>query len=148
MIFLMTAYYVRSFYFIFIFYHKFSELFLKFNIKKNIIVRHLPHTKKVITFRLDEEECNCKHCNGKLRELAPEHITSRLAIIPGKVYMVEYNRMKYMCPHCDKKANKAVIVSAPNNTPAPVTNKGLADASLIADIAQRKVVIKRLAVTD
>lgn len=65
-------------------------------------------------------------------------LTSRLAIIPGKVYMVEYHRMKYMCPHCDKKSDKAVIVSAPNNTPVPVTNKGLADASLIADIAQRK----------
>lgn len=98
--------------------------------------KNLP--KKVITFRLDEEECNCPDCKGKLRELAPEYLTSRLAIIPGKVYMVEYNRMKYMCPHCDKKADKAVIVSAPNNTPVPVTNKGLADASLIADIAQRK----------
>ena len=81
---------------------------------------------------------NCPQCNGKLREFACEHITSRLAIIPGKVYMVEYNRMKYMCPKCDKKADKVVIVASPNGTPAPVTNKGLADASLVADIMQRK----------
>ncbi|MGN1135950.1 MAG: IS66 family transposase [Oscillospiraceae bacterium] len=98
--------------------------------------KNLP--KKVITFKLDEDKCTCPHCSGKLHELAPEHITSRLAIIPGKVYMVEYNRMKYMCPECDKKSDKAVIVAAPNNTPAPVTNKGLADASLVADIIQRK----------
>ena len=99
---------------------------------------HKDLPKKVITFKLDEDKCNCPQCNGKLREFACEHITSRLAIIPGKAYMVEYNRMKYMCPECDKKADKAVIVAAPNGTPAPVTNKGLADASLVADIMQRK----------
>ena len=98
--------------------------------------KNLP--KKVITFKLDEDKCNCPKCQGKLRELAVEHITSRLAVIPGRAYMVEYNRMKYMCPECDKKSDKAVIVAAPNNTPVPVTNKGLADASLVADIAQRK----------
>ena len=99
---------------------------------------HKDLPKKVITFKLDEDKCNCPKCQGKLREFACEHITSRLAIIPGKAYMVEYNRMKYMCPECDKKADKAVIVAAPNGTPAPVTNKGLADASLVADIMQRK----------
>lgn len=99
---------------------------------------HKNLSQKEIIYRLDENECNCKYCSGKLRELAPEHITSRLAIVPGKVYMVEYKRMKYMCPCCDKKAEKANIVSAPNNTPVPVTKKGLADASLVADIAQRK----------
>ena len=99
---------------------------------------HKDLPKKVITFKLDEDKCNCPQCNGKLREFACEHITSRLAIIPGKAYMVEYNRMKYMCPKCDKKADKAVIVAAPNGTPAPVTNKGIADASLVADIMQKK----------
>ena len=99
---------------------------------------HKDLPRKVITFKLDEDKCNCPKCQGKLHELAPEHITSRLAVIPGKVYMVEYKRMKYMCPECDKNSDKAVIVAAPNDTPVPVTSKGLADASLIADIAQRK----------
>lgn len=94
--------------------------------------------RKVITFKLDEDKCTCPHCSSRLHELAPEHITSRLAVIPGKAYMIEYNRMKYMCPECDKKSDKAVIVEAPNGTPASVTNKGLADASLVADIIQRK----------
>lgn len=99
---------------------------------------HKDLPKKVIIFKLDEDKCRCPQCSGKLHELAAEHITSRLAVIPGKAYMVEYSRMKYMCPHCDKMADKAVIISAPNGTPAPVTKKGLADASLVADIIQRK----------
>lgn len=99
---------------------------------------HKDLPRKVITFKLDEDKCTCPHCSSRLHELAPEHITSRLAVIPGKAYMIEYNRMKYMCPECDKKSDKAVIVEAPNGTPASVTNKGLADASLVADIIQRK----------
>lgn len=94
--------------------------------------------KKKITFRLEDEKCTCPECQAKLRELAAEHITSRIAIIPGKVYMVEYERMKYMCPHCDKNAEKSVVIAAPGNAPASVVPKGLADSSLIADIIQKK----------
>lgn len=100
--------------------------------------KNLP--KKIITFKLDEDKCTCPHCSSRLHELAPEHITSRLAVIPGKAYMIEYNRMKYMCPKCDKKSDKAFIIEAPNGTPASVTNKGLADASLVADIIQIKMI--------
>lgn len=94
--------------------------------------------KKKITFRLDDDKCTCPECMGELRELAPEHITSRIAVIPGRVYMVEYERMKYMCPHCDKNAEKSVVIAAPGKVPASVVPKGLADSSLIADIIQKK----------
>lgn len=44
----------------------------------------------------------------------------------------------YKCKNCDKNGMKSNIVKAENETPAPVVEKGLADASLIADIMQRK----------
>ena len=100
------------------------------------IHKNLP--RKTILFELSEKECNCPVCKEQLKKLAPEHLTSRLAVIPGKTYMIDYERMKYKCPNCDKTGEKAVIVSAPNKVPATVIQKGLPDHSLIADIIQRK----------
>ncbi len=98
--------------------------------------KNLP--RKNIVYRLSDSQCNCPVCKGKLKELAPEHLTSRLAVIPGKVYMIDYARMQYKCPNCDKNGEKSVIISAENTTPANVIPKGLPDHSVIADIIQRK----------
>lgn len=98
--------------------------------------KNLP--RKNIVYTLPDSQCKCPVCAGKMKELAPEHLTSRLAVIPGKVYMVDYARMQYSCPNCEKKGEKSVIISAENKTPATVIPKGLPDHSVIADIIQRK----------
>lgn len=41
-------------------------------------------------------------------------------MIPTKIVKISYFREVYKCPHCDKHGDKAVIVKAPNLTPAPV----------------------------
>ena len=62
--------------------------------------KNLP--RKNIVYTLPDSQCKCPVCAGKMKELAPEHLTSRLAVIPGKVYMVDYARMQYSCPNCEK----------------------------------------------
>jgi len=77
-------------------------------------------------------------CGGSLTEYAEEYITTRLAVIPEKVYKIEYYRKVYKCINCDKNGTKANIIIAENKTPACIIKKGLPDASLVADIMQRK----------
>lgn len=77
-------------------------------------------------------------CGGSLTEYAEEYITTRLAVIPEKVYKIEYYRKVYKCINCDKNGTKANIIAAENKTPVCIIKKGLPDASLVADIMQRK----------
>ncbi|WP_162148433.1 IS66 family transposase [Ruminococcus flavefaciens] len=77
-------------------------------------------------------------CGGSLTEYAEEYITTRLAVIPEKVYKIEYYRKVYKCINCDKNGTKANIITAENKTPVCIIKKGLPDASLVADIMQRK----------
>ena len=94
-------------------------------------------TKKIL-YKLPENQRVCNVCGDTLVPYTEEYITTRIAVIPEQVYKVEYYREVYKCPNCDKNGEKANIVKAENQTPAPVVKKGLADASLIADIMQRK----------
>jgi transposase len=94
-------------------------------------------TKKIL-YKLPDDQRVCNVCGDTLVPYAEEYITTRIAVIPEQVYKVEYYREVYKCPNCDKNGEKANIVKAENQTPAPVVKKGLADASLIADIMQRK----------
>ena len=103
---------------------------------RNEIRADLETVKKV--YELPEDQLVCDVCGDKLEPYAEEYITSRLSIIPAKIYKIEYYRKVYKCKNCDKNGEKANIKKAENKTPAPVIAKGLADASLIADIMQRK----------
>lgn len=94
-------------------------------------------TKKIV-YELPQEQPICEVCGGSLTEYAEEYITTRLAVIPEKVYKIEYYRKVYKCVNCDKNGTKANIIAAENKTPACIIKKWLPDASLVADIMQRK----------
>ena len=94
-------------------------------------------TKKVV-YELPENERICEVCGDTLEQYAEEHICTRIFTIPEQIYKVEYYRAVYKCKNCNKNAAKSNIVKAPNKTPAAVIPKGLPDASLVADIMQRK----------
>lgn len=94
-------------------------------------------TKKVC-FELPESQRICNVCGDTLKEYTEEYLTTRLAVIPEKIYKIEYYRKVYKCKNCDKNGEKANVVKAENKTPAPVIEKGLPDPSLVADIMQRK----------
>ena len=94
-------------------------------------------TKKVV-YELPEDQLICDVCGNAMTELSVEYITTRLAVIPEKVYKIEYYRKVYKCRNCDRNGTKANIVKAKNRTPACIIRKGLPDASLVADIMQRK----------
>jgi transposase len=94
-------------------------------------------TKKVV-FELPENKQICDVCGEPLTAYTEEHLTTRIAVIPEKIYKIEYYRKVYKCKNCDQNGIKANIVKAENQTPAPVIEKGLPDPSLAADIMQRK----------
>lgn len=94
-------------------------------------------TKKVV-FELPENQQICDACGDPLTEYTEEYLTTRIAVIPEKVYKIEYYRKVYKCKNCDQNGIRANIVKAENQTPACIIAKGLPDASLIADIMQKK----------
>ena len=94
-------------------------------------------TKKVV-FELSAKQQTCEVCGSPLTEYTEEYLTTRIAVIPEKVYKIEYYRKVYKCKNCDQNGLRSNIVKAENKTPAPVIEKGLPDPSLVADIMQRK----------
>lgn len=94
-------------------------------------------TKKIV-YELSEDQRICEECGDTLIPYSEEYITTRIAVIPEKVYKIEYYRKVYKCKNCDKNGIKSKIVKAENQTPACIIEKGLPDASLVADIMQRK----------
>lgn len=94
-------------------------------------------TKKVI-YELPEDQRICSVCGEALTEMTVENLTTRIAAIPEKIYKIEYYRKVYKCRNCDQNGIKSNIVAAENKTPACIVPKGMADASLAADIMQRK----------
>lgn len=94
-------------------------------------------TKKIV-FELPEDQQSYDVCGETLTEYTEEYLTTRIAVIPEKIYKIEYYRKVYKCKNCDKNGIKSNIVKAENKTPAPVIEKGLPEPSLVADIMQRK----------
>ena len=94
-------------------------------------------TKKIV-YELSEDQRICEECGDTLVPYSEECITTRIAVIPEKVYKIEYYRKVYKCRNCDKSGIKSNIVKAKNQMPACIIEKGLPDASLVADIMQRK----------
>ena len=93
---------------------------------------------KKVVFELPEDQRICSECGDTLVPYSEEYITTRIAVIPERIYKIEYYRKVYKCKNCDKNGIKSNIVKAENQTPAAVIEKGLPDPSLAADIMQRK----------
>ena len=96
---------------------------------------------KEIVHTLPEDQRKCAVCGSKLVPFSKEYITTRLCIIPAKIFKITYFREVYKCEHCDKHGDKANIVKAPDLTPAPVIPRGLPEAELIAYIAEAKYLL-------
>lgn len=79
-------------------------------------------TKKIV-YELPQEQQICDICGDTLTEYTEEYITTRLAVIPEKVYKIEYYRKVYKCKNCDKNGIKANIMKAENKTPACIIKK-------------------------
>ena len=73
-----------------------------------------------------------------MTEFATKYLTSRIAVIPEQIYVIKYYQKVYKCKNCEKTGIKDHIVAAENRTPVCIVPKGMADASLVADIMQRK----------
>ena len=96
---------------------------------------------KEIVHTLPEDQRKCAVCGSKLVPFSKEYITTRLCIIPAKIFKITYFREVYKCEHCDKHGDKANIVKAPDLTPAPVIPRGLPEAELIAYITEAKYLL-------
>lgn len=96
---------------------------------------------KEIVHTLLEDQRKCAVCGGVLVPFSKEYITTRLCIIPAKIFKITYFREVYKCEHCDKHGDKANIVKAPNLTPSPVIPRGLPATELIAYIAEAKYLL-------
>ena len=62
-------------------------------------------TKKVV-FELPENQQTCDVCGSPLTEYTEEYLTTRIAVIPEKLYKIEYYRKVYKCKNCDQNGLK------------------------------------------
>ena len=91
-----------------------------------------------VLWTLPEDQQICQVCGDKLVPFAKKHITTRIKIIPERIFQVRYFRQLYKCVNCDKNGIKSNIQKAPDLTPAPVIQKGLPEAEMIAYVADSK----------
>lgn len=61
---------------------------------------------KEIVHTLPEDQRKCAVCGSKLVPFSKEYITTRLCIIPAKIFKITYFREVYKCEHCDKHGDK------------------------------------------
>ena len=80
---------------------------------------HLPRIE--INHTLDDELCQCEHCNERMVPLS-EKVTEQLDIIPAKVRVLRHHRTTYHCPGCKDALNTAPLPPQPipksNATPS------------------------------
>jgi len=62
-------------------------------------------SKKVV-FELPENQQTCDVCGSPLTEYTEEYQTTRIAVIPEKLYKIEYYRKVYKCKSCDQNGLK------------------------------------------
>lgn len=103
---------------------------------RNVIRKNL--IEKPVIFDIPEEQRICDVCGKPMTEFATKYLTSRIAVIPEQIYVIKYYQKVYKCKNCEKTGIKDHIVAAENRTPVCIVPKGMADASLVADIMQRK----------
>lgn len=93
--------------------------------------KRLPDTLKRerIEYELNEAERQCPRCERTMRRIG-EELSERLEYVPASVVVIEEARAKYACP-CG-----CAMKTAPK--PAAPIEKGLAGASLLAQVAVAK----------
>lgn len=93
--------------------------------------KRLPRTltRERIEYELSEAERACPHCAATMQRIG-EEVSERLEYVPASLKVIEEARAKYACP-CGCALN-----TAPK--PAQPIEKGLAGASLLAQVAVSK----------
>jgi transposase len=91
-----------------------------------------PNVVESVMERIEPADKVCEHCGKPKREIGCEK-SERYEFVPAKLVRHEIVRPKYACP-CGE--GKVVIAPAP----AVVIDKGLADASLVAQVVLAKYV--------
>jgi len=86
--------------------------------------------------RLDESECNCPNCSGKLEEFGKEE-RHLLEYIPASFKHIREITMKYICRDCEKNDETTIIRA---NAPKPLISGSIATPSLVAGIINGKYV--------
>jgi transposase len=71
---------------------------------------HLPRIE--INHTLDDEACQCEHCNERMVPLS-EKVTEQLDIIPAKVRVLRHHRTTYHCPECKDALKTAPLPPQP-----------------------------------
>jgi transposase len=90
---------------------------------------------EVIDYTLPEHEQTCSCCGGTLHNMSTE-VREELKIIPPQVKVIRHVRHTYACRHCERKAIKTPIITAP--APKAVFPKSLASPSAMAYIMCQK----------
>jgi len=93
--------------------------------------KRLPRTltRERIEYELSEAERACPHCAATMQRIG-EEVSERLEFVPASLKVIEEARAKYACP-CG-----CALSTAPK--PAQPIEKGLAGASLLAQVAVSK----------
>ncbi len=91
--------------------------------------------REIIVHDIDEAEKQCDCCGHKLHQMGVE-TSEQLAFVPAHIKVIEHQRPKYACRHCEKQGTEVEIKIAPVATsPLP---KSFATASLLSQIITSK----------
>ena len=82
---------------------------------------HLPRVE--VEHTLDEQACQCEHCQGKMEPLS-QKITEQLDIIPAQVRVIRHLRQTYRCAQCE-----ASLVTTPM-PPQPIPGSNATPGTL------------------
>lgn len=80
-------------------------------------------------------QARCPECGGEMKFLTRELVREVPEIIPAKVIVRRYWRVKYFCPACRKKGKFIVLESS---VPAPLLNHSMASASVVSEVMYQK----------
>ena len=91
---------------------------------------HLPRIEIIHT--LDDDDCHCNHCQGRLIEMSHKS-SEQLELIPMTVKVIKHIKKTYHCPHCNQGIKAATL------PPQPIPGS-IASPATIAHIVVAKYV--------
>jgi len=92
---------------------------------------------ETIVYELDESECICPECDGKLHSMSTEE-RCEIEIIPAQFVAKRHLQHIYACRNCEKHNDHVPIIKA--SAPEPVIKGSLASPSAVAHIMVEKYV--------
>ena len=105
---------------------------LQYQVAHHLGRQHLPEhlVRERIEHDIPEDKRPCPSCGHMLHRMG-EVTSEQLSYVPAQIIVKEHVRLKYACRHCQGQVTIAPAVVQP-------IDKGLADASLLAEVAIAK----------